>query len=279
MTTLRERMTEDLRIRNYSPRTVETYVSMVARFATQFAKSPAQLGAEEVRQFQLKLIESKASWSLFNQAVCALRFFYKVTLPRDFAVEHIPFAKRKQPLPTVLSEEEVKRILGTLTNIKHRALLSLIYATGARLAEALHLQVADIDGERMLVHVRSGKGGKPRMLPMSPALRDLLRDYWRVGRPRGFLFPGEAAGSSLEASGIQRAFQMARMRAGVEKHATVHTLRHSFATHLLERGVDLRTIQKLLGHSNLSTTAIYTHVTSRLVDKANQTIDLLAIPS
>lgn len=279
MTTLRERMTADLQIRNYSPRTVRTYVWHVAQFAKQFGKPPAQLGPEEVRAFQLKMIESKVSWSSFNQAVCALKFFYKVTLPRDFAVEHIPFAKAKKPLPIVLSVDEVRRILGELTNIKHRALLSTIYATGARLNEALHLQVPDIDGERMLVHIRCGKGAKPRMVPMSPMLRELLRDYWRVARPRVFLFPGEAVGSSLESSGVQRAFQMARMRARVEKHATVHTLRHSYATHLLELGVDLRTIQKLLGHSSLSTTAIYMHVSGRLMDAATKAIDLLAIPS
>lgn len=278
MTTLRERMTEDLRIRNYSPRTVQCYVSHVAQFAKQFGKSPAQLGLEEIRAFQLKMIEAKASWSMFNQAVCALRFFYSVTLPRDFAVEHIPFAKQKQPLPTVLSEDEVRRVLGALTNIKHRAILSLIYATGARLNEAVQLQVGDIDGERMLVHIRRGKGGKPRMLPMSPALRDLLREYWRVGRPRGWLFPGEVADRALHPTGVQRAFQMARIRARIEKRATVHTLRHSYATHLLEHGVDLCTIQKLLGHNSLSTTAIYMHVSNRLIDKASQAIDLLAIP-
>lgn len=279
MLTLRERMVEDLRIRNYSPRTVQCYVSMVARFTKQFGKPPAQLGAEEIRKFQVQLIEKKVSWTLFNQAVCALRFFYKVTLPRDFAVEHIPFAKTKRPLPTVLSVDEVRRILGALTNLKHRALLSTIYATGARINEAVHIEVADIDGERMLIHIRHGKGGKPRMLPMSPALRDLLREYWRSERPHGFLFPGDAPGSSLHPTGVQKMFRIARLQARIDKPATVHTLRHSYATHLLEMGVDLRTIQKLLGHSSLSTTAIYTHVTSRLVDAATKAIDLLAIPS
>lgn len=279
MTTLRERMAEDLRIRNYSPKTVQCYVSMVARFVAQFGKPPARLGAEEVRQFQLALIESKVSWSLFNQAVCALRFFYSVTLPRDFAVEHIPFAKTKRKLPVVLSPDEVRRVLGALTNIKHRAVLSTIYATGARLGEAVHLRVSDIDGQRMVVHIRHGKGGKPRMVPMSPALRELLREYWRVRRPRGYLFPGDADGSVLHATGIQKTFQLARLAAKVDKPASVHTLRHSYATHLLESGVDLRTIQKLLGHASLVTTSIYTHVSSRLMDSAAKAIDLLAIPS
>ena len=279
MTTLRERMAEDLRIRNYSPRTVQCYVWHVAQFTKQFGKPPAQLGLEEIRAFQLKLIEAKASWSMFNQAVCALRFFYSVTVPRDFAVKHIPFAKRKQPLPTVLSVDEVRRLLGAVTYVKHRAILSLIYATGARLNEATHLQVSDIDSARMMVHIRCGKGGKPRMVPMSAALREVLRAYWLVERPRDYLFPGTKPGRPLHESCVQHACTRARLVARIEKPMSVHTLRHSYATHLLEHGVDLRTIQKLLGHANLSTTAIYTHVSSCLMDKASQAIDLLAIPS
>jgi len=193
MTLLRERMAADLRIRNYSPRTVECYVSMVARFAREFERPPGQLGPAEIRAFQLRLIEAKVSWTQFNQAVCALRFFYRVTLPRDFAVEHIPFAKTKRPLPTVLSADEVRRLLGAVTNRRHRAVLSLICATGARLNEATHLRVADVDGARMTVHIRCGKGGKPRMVPMSMALRDLLRDYWRAEH----LATGSSPGADL----------------------------------------------------------------------------------
>lgn len=278
MTLLRERMAEDLRIRNYSPRTVECYVSMMARFAREFTKPPGQLGPEEIRAFQVRLIEKKVSWTQFNQAVCALRFFYRVTLPRDFAVEHIPFAKTQKKLPTVLSVDEVRRLLGALTNTKHRAVLSLIYATGLRLNEATHLKVGDIDGARMTVHVRCGKGGKPRLVPMSAALRELLREYWRAERPRGYLFPGTDPDRPLHENSVQKACMMARLRARLEKPASVHTLRHSYATHLLELGVDLRTIQKLLGHTSLSTTAIYVHVTGRLLDAANKAVDLLAIP-
>jgi len=279
MTTLREKMTEDLRLRNYSPRTVECYVSMVARFAKQFTKPPAQLGPDEFRAFQLGLIEKKASWSLFNQAVCALRFFYGVTLSRKLPIEQIPFAKHQRPLPVVLSVDEVRRLLTAVTFSKHRALLSTIYATGLRLNEALHLRVSDIDGQRMLVHVRCGKGGRPRMLPMSVALRELLRNYWLVSRPRDFLFPGKAAGQPLNDTGVQKAFQAARLEAHINKAASPHTLRHSYATHLLELGVDLRTIQRLLGHKSLATTAVYIHVSGKLLDKANKAIELLAIPS
>lgn len=278
MTLLRERMAEDMRIHNYSPRTVECYVSMMARFTREFGKPPAQLGPEEIRKFQLRMIERKLSWSLFNQAVCAIRFFYRVTLPRDFAVQHIPFAKRKKSLPTVLSVDEVRRLLETPSCLKHRAVLSLIYGTGARLNEATHLRVSDIDGERMMVHIRHGKGGKARMVPMSAALRELLRSYWLVERPREYLFPGKEPGRPLHETSVQHACTPARVRARIDKPVGPHTLRHSYATHLLELGVDLRTIQKLLGHTSLSTTAIYTHVTGRLLDGANKAIDLLAIP-
>lgn len=279
MTLLRERMAEDLRIRNYSPRTVECYVSMMARFAREFEKPPGQLGPAEIRAFQVRLIERGVSWSLFNQAVCALRFFYRVTLPRDFAVEHMPFAKAKRPLPVVLSVAEVRRLLAAPKSMKHRAVLSLIYATGARLNEAVHLRIGDIDGERMTVHIRCGKGGKPRMVPMSAALRDLLRAYWLVERPRDYLFPGARAEQPLHETSVQHACAKARLVARIDKLASVHTLRHCYATHLLELGVDLRTIQKLLGHTSLSTTAIYVHVTGRLLDAANKAIDLLAIPT
>ncbi len=279
MVPLRERMAEDLRIRNYSPRTVECYVSMMERFTREFGKPPGQLGPAEIRTFQVRMIEKKVSWTQFNQAVCAMRFFYRTTLPRDFVVEHIPFAKVKRKLPTVLSVEEVRRLLGVVANVKHRAILSLIYATGVRLNEATHLRVSDIDGARMMVHIRNGKGGKPRMVPMSTALRELLREYWRAEHPCDYLFPGVKPDRPLHENSVQKACSMARLHARLEKPASVHTLRHSYATHLLELGVDLRTIQRLLGHSDLSTTAIYTHVTGRLLDAANRAVDLLAIPS
>jgi integrase/recombinase XerD len=279
MTLLRDRMAEDLRIRNYSPRTVECYVSRMECFVRQFGKPPGQLGPAEIRAFQVAMVESKTSWTQFNQTVCALKFFYRVTLPRDFVVEHIPFAKVAKALPTVLSVDEVRRMLGVPMCTKHRAVLSLIYATGARLNEATHLRVSDIDGARMMVHIRCGKGGKPRMVPMSAALRELLREYWRAEHPRDFLFPGAKPDRPLHESSVQHACASARLRARIEKRASVHTLRHSYATHLLELGVDLRTIQKLLGHTSLSTTAIYVHVTGRLLDAANKAVDLLAIPT
>ena len=278
MTTLRDRMSEDLRIRNYAPRTINTYVAMVARFTSHFDQPPARLGPAQIREFQLHLINQDVSWSLFNQAVCAMRFFFVVTMRRDFLVEHIPYAKQKRALPMVLSMDEVRRLLDAPTNLKHRAILGLIYASGARLTEAVNLQVRDINGERMLVHIRKGKGGVSRMQPMSGALRDLLRTYWRVSRPQTMLFPGKYADRGMHPTSVQKMFHVARERAGIDKPVSVHTLRHSYATHLLELGVDLRTIQTLLGHASLSTTSIYTHVSQRLMGVASKAIDLLAIP-
>lgn len=278
MTTLRERMIDDLRIRNYAPRTINTYVAMVARFTSHFDRPPARLGPAEIREFQLHLINQKVSWSLFNQAVCALRFFFVVTLRSDFAITHIPYAKQKRQLPVVLSMEEVRRLIESLTNLKHRAILGLIYATGARLSEAIRLEVRDINSERMLVHIRKGKGGVSRMQPMSSALRDLLRAYWRVTRPQTILFPGASADRGIHPTSVQKVFHIARKRACIDKSVSIHTLRHSYATHLLELGVDLRTIQKLLGHASLSTTSIYTHVSQRLMGVASKAIDLLAVP-
>lgn len=262
MTPLRQRYINDLRLRNCSPRTIECYVAHVAAFARHFGCSPELLDQEHIREYQLHLRDVKhASWSLFNQAVCALRFFYKVTLPSPWAVEHIPYAKRPKSLPVVLSREEVQRLLACVDRPSYRLLLTTLYAAGLRLSEGLHLQARDIDSARMLLHIRSGKGQKDRFVPLSPKLLDDLRDWWRLRRPTTWLFPGRN-NQPLSASGVQRACQAAAIAAGLAKHATPHTLRHSYATHLLEAGLDVRTLQKLLGHSQLGTTAHYTHVTN-----------------
>lgn len=261
VTPLRQRYINDLRLRNRSPRTIECYVAHVAAFARHFGRSPELLDQEHIRQYQLHLRDVKhASWSLFNQAVCALRFFYKVTLPSPWAVEHIPYAKRPQSLPVVLSREEVQRLLACVERPVYRLLLTTLYAAGLRISEGLHLQVGDVDSARMILHVRSGKGQKDRCVPLSPKLLDDLRQWWRWRRPSTWLFPGRGH-EPLSASGVQRACQTAALAAGLAKRATPHTLRHSYATHLLEAGLDVRTLQKLLGHSQLGTTAHYTHVT------------------
>jgi integrase/recombinase XerD len=261
VTLLRQRFLDDLRLRNLSPRTIECYVAHVAAFARHFGRSPDQLDQEHIRQYQLHLRDQKqASWSLFNQAVCALRFFYKVTLPSPWAVEHLPYAKRPRSLPAVLSREEVQQLLACVDRPSYRLLLTTLYAAGLRLSEGLHLQARDIDSARMILHIRSGKGQKDRFVPLSPKLLDDLRAWWRLRRLTTWLFPGRN-NQPLSASGVQRACQAAAIAAGLAKHATPHTLRHSYATHLLEAGLDIRTLQKLLGHSQLGTTALYTHVT------------------
>jgi site-specific recombinase XerD len=263
MTMLRQRMQQDMRIRNLSPRTQACYLGHVAQFSKHFGRSPADLDAEHVRQYQVHLVEVKqASWSLFNQAVCALRFLYGVTLGKDWAIEHIPHAKREKKLPSVLSIEEVRRLLGAVKNARQRVVLTTIYASGLRLSEALSLKVGDIDSARMVLHVRRGKGGKDRMVPLSPVLLEQLREHWARVRPQTYLFPGARPDKPLNPTSIQKAMQAARLRAGIRKPASVHTLRHSYATHLLESGTDLRRIQTWLGHGSLDTTAVYLHVCS-----------------
>ena len=276
MTPLRRRMAEDLRLRNLSPRTQECYLWHVAQLAKHFGKSPELLGPAEIRAYQLHAIETRhASWSWFNQAVCALRFLYGVTLRRSWAVEQIPHAKREKKLPEVLSTGELRRLLAAVANRKHQVLLRTIYGAGLSLSEALHLKVEDIDSEWMVLHVRQGKGRKDRQVPLSGALLEDLRGYWRVYRPTAYLFPGARADQPMHPTSIQRTFQRARLLAAITRRASVHTLRHCYATHLLESGTDLRTIQTRLGHSSLSTTAVYLHVSTRPAHGAVSPLDAI----
>jgi integrase/recombinase XerD len=279
MTPLRQRLIDDLRLRNYSPRTIEAYVAGVAKFAAHFGRSPDQLGLEDVRTFQLHLLARGVSWSQFNQTVCALRFFYAITLGRPGLVEHIPFGKRPKVLPAVLSRDEVARLFAAVRHDRHRLMLRTTYAGGLRVSELVRLQVADIDSARMVMHIRQGKGRKHRLVPLSPRLLAELRTYWRERRPRLWLFPGQGAAGHLRPDIVQRACREAAHSVGFTKHVTVHTLRHSYATHLLEAGVDLLTIQKLLGHRDLQTTARYTHVsTQRLRAAPSPLDDLVVVP-
>ncbi len=274
MNPLRQRMIEDLRIKNFSPRTVETYVSRVALFAKHFGRSPERLGPEEIRAYQLHLIEKKVSWSTFNQTVCALRFFYRVTLKSSVAVEQLQFARQPKKLPLVISPEEVLRFLAVVENPVQRMALTTAYAGGLRLAEVLALQVGDIDSARMLIHVRQGKGQKDRVVPLSTVLLEQFRAYWLRRRPTSWLFPGQSNDRPLDPATLQKACQRARKAAGIDKPITMHTLRHCYATHLLEAGTDIRTIQALLGHAHLSATQVYTHVQRRLVTATRSPLDL-----
>lgn len=258
---LRQRMIDDLRIRNYSPRTIEVYTDCIRGFAAHFRKSPKRLGPEEIRTYQRFLIEEKqVSWPSFNQTVSALRFLYGVTLGRPDLIPRIPYPKHETKLPVVLSVEEVGRFLGAVRNLKHRTILMTLYGAGLRLTEALALTVTDVDSARMVIRVQHGKGGKDRYVDLANTLLLALRGYWKVYRPAPYLFPGRSPDQPLEPTAVQKVCVQARRRAGFQKPISPHTLRHCYATHLLEAGKDLRTIQLRLGHRALTTTARYLHV-------------------
>lgn len=275
MTELRKRYLQDLRLRNYAPKTLQAYVQSVSLFARYFKRSPEQLGPEHIREYQRYLVEEKkCSWSSFNQTVCALRFLYHKTLGRDWAISHIPFPRKQRKLPVVLSRDEVAQFLAAIKKLKYRAALSLCYGAGLRISEVLHLQVSDIDSKRMMIRVRQAKGHKDRYVMLSPKLLELLRLYWKAERPTTWLFPGRG-NRPLDASSIQRACAHTRHDSGITKPLTPHTLRHSFASHLLEGGANIRTIQLLLGHNSLQTTSVYTHVSQSTVVSTVSPFDLL----
>jgi site-specific recombinase XerD len=278
MTPLRQRFLDDLRLRNYAARTIDTYVGCVARFAKHFGRSPALLGPAEVRAYQLHLLGRHVSWSQFNQAVCALRFLYGTTLGRLEQLPLIPYGKRPKTLPAVLSAAEVQRLLDAAPCGRDRLLLQVAYGCGLRLNELLHLQVADIDSARMVLHVRQGKGRKDRLVPLALRLLQELRAYWRLERPRRWLFPGQKPDQPLSGGNVQRMFRRVARRAALSKRCSMHTLRHSYATHLLEAGVDVLTLKALLGHTSLQTTAHYLHVSTQRLQQTPSLLDLLVLP-
>jgi integrase/recombinase XerD len=260
MTPLRKRYHEDLQRRNYAARTVTSYTDAVAKFAKHFGRSPEHLDAEHIRQYQMHLIDRGLAWSTFNQAVCALRLLYKLTLGRPNMVEAIPFGKKPKFLPAVLSPHEVVRVIAAAVDDRFGVMLQTTYGCGLRIAELTHLRIADIDSSRMVVHIRSGKGGKDRLVPLSRLLLQCLRDHWRKRRPSDWLFAGQKAGQPISTGQVQRLCRLSMLAAGIDKPASMHTLRHSYATHLLESGVDLPTLQRLLGHNHASTTMLYIHL-------------------
>jgi site-specific recombinase XerD len=279
MTPLRQRFIDDMRVRNYAPKTIEAYVSAVARFAHHFKRSPDQLGTPEIRDFQLEMIRRGVSWSQFNQTVCGLRLFFSVTLGRPEQLPYIPYGKKPKTLPTILSPEEVVRFLDAARPGRDRVLFQTAYACGLRLGELIHLQVPDIDSARMVVIVRQGKGGKDRLVPLSTQLLEVLRHYWREYRPRLWFFFGFDPLQPVCPSTAQRACQKAIRRAGLTKPASLHTLRHCFATHMLEAGVDLRTLQAIMGHNSLQTTARYLHISNRHLNQTPSLLERLMLPT
>jgi integrase/recombinase XerD len=257
MTTLRRRMIEDMQVRSLSSHTQDAYVQQVSQFARHFNRSPEVLGPEEIRSYQVYLRnERKLAPSSIIIAVAALRFLYKITLHEDWDLEEvIPTPKMPQKLPIVLSPEEVLQFLGSVRSIKHRTILTICYAAGLRVSEAVCLKITDIDSQRMVIRVEQGKGRMDRYVMLSPKLLQTLREWWRVERPKGWLFPGDAASSHIDRHTVEWACQKAHRRCRIPKPITPHCLRHAFAVHLLESGTDVRTIQLLLGHRSLATTA------------------------
>jgi integrase/recombinase XerD len=276
MTPLRQRMIEDLRVRNFSPTTQRDYVYAVAQFAQYFGKSPELLGPEDIRTYQQHLLSKQLAWGTFNARVCALRFLYRVTLGKEWAVEHIAYPRRPRKLPVILSLAELQQFFAAIVNLKHRAALMTAYAAGLRVSEVVALKVTDIDSQRMVIRVEQGKGGKDRYVMLSPRLLTLLRTYWKTVRPKEWLFPGRNPSGHLTVRTLQVVCHNAWQNSGLTKPVTMHSLRHCFATHLLEKGTDLRTIQLLMGHRSLATTGRYLSVATSSICATASPLDLLA---
>ena len=274
---LRRRMIDDMTIRNLSPATQRSYLHAVTKFSRYFGRSPDRLGLEDVRAFQVHLVSSGLSWPALNQTVCALRFFFGVTLGHAAIPERIAYARTPAKLPTILNGDEIVRFLEAVPSLRTRTALTTAYAAGLRASEAVHLKVRDIDGERGVIRVEHGKGGKDRNVMLSAQLLAILRVYWRLARPEVWLFPGRDETKPIDVQVLYSACRSACAAAGIDKRVTVHTLRHSFATHLLESGTDIRIIQVLLGHNNLSTTARYTKVSNTLIRSTTSPLDRLTL--
>lgn len=276
MTPLRQKMIDDMKVRNLSVHTQRAYVGQVAAFSKYFGKSPEFLGPEHVRSYQLYLIKKGLSYSTLVMAWSAMRFLYKITLRCAWDVEQIVCPKRESREPVILSMSEVTQFLESIRSPKHRMILSTAYAAGLRISEATGLRVSDIDSDRMVIRVRQGKGHKDRYVMLSDNLLALLRSYWKLERPQEWLFPGVSENKPIDTSTVRRACQSVRVNCGLKKTVTPRMLRHSFATHLLESGTDVRTIQVLLGHRSLATTARYTHVSAKTICSIRSPFDLLA---
>ena len=277
MTPLRQRMIEDMRVRNLATLTQQTYLQHVALFARHFGRSPDRLGPEEIRSYQVYLTtEKKLAPSSILIAVAALRFLYKVTLKKDWAISDIPAPRKPQKLPVILSREEVARFLESVNHLKHRTFLTVCYAAGLRVSEATHLKITDIDSQRMMIRVEQGKGQKDRYVMLSPKLLEQLRTYWKAYRPKEWLFAGNLPGRPIGRHALEQACQKYHRRCGIPKPLTPHSLRHAFATHLLESGAEVRTIQLLLGHRSLATTARYLKLATHAVCATPSPWDLIA---
>ena len=284
MTQLRQKMLEEIQRRNYSHRTARTYVRIVRDFAEYFHQPPDKLGPEQIRQYQAHLFQAKKlAPATVSQYVSALRFLFVKTLRRHFLTEYIPFPKSRRRLPTVLSPAEVTRLIDAACNLYHRTLLVTLYSTAVRRAELCQLKVQDIDSQRMMIRINQGKGRRDRDVPLSPKLLETLRVYWRWMKPETFLFPGTVKGSRadvpISVNTVWLACRQAAQAAGITKRLSPHSLRHSCASHLLEAGADLRTIQVWLGHSRLEHTLVYLHLSHKHLQAVTNPLDTLEISS
>ena len=281
---LRQRMIDDMTMRKLQPKTQTGYLRSVKNFTRFFGRSPDRAVPEDLRRFQLHLVEKGVSSTTLNATITALKFFYGVTLDRPSALKKMSPVRKEQKLPQVLSVEEVTRLLTAAGNLKHRAALSVAYGAGLRASEVTHLKIVDIDSERMILRVEQGKGRRDRYAMLSPSLLELLRAWWRQAHaagkmlPNGWLFPGQNPVKPLSTRQLNRACKLAAETAELDRRISMHTLRHSFATHLLEQKVDIRVIQVLLGHQKLENTARYSHVATRTLSEVKSPLDQLALP-
>jgi site-specific recombinase XerD len=276
MSPLRRRMIEDMTIRKFAPKTQHDYLQRVKNFAVFLGRSPDTASFEDVRRYQLHLTTSGVGVPTLNQAVSTLRFFFRVTLKRHDILEHTHFIREPRKLPVVLSPEEVARLLDAAPGLKYKAALSVAYGAGLRAAEVVSLKINDIDSERMVIRVEQGKGRKDRYVMLSPHLLALLRAWWKAARPQGWLFPGRDRVQPMTTRQLNRACHAAAHMAEIDKNVSLHTLRHSFATHLLEQNIDVRVIQVLLGHAKLDTTALYTRVATKTISAVMSPLEHIA---
>jgi site-specific recombinase XerD len=277
MSPLRRRMIEDMTIRKLAPKTQEGYIRTIKNFAAFLGRSPDIASFEDVRRFQLHLAANGADTATLNHTVSALRFFFRVTLKRYAIVEHTTFIHEPRKLPVVLSPEEIARLLNAAPGLRYKAALSVAYGAGLRATEVVSLKVSDIDSKRMVICVEQGKGHKDRNVMLSANLLELLRAWWRATRPQGWLFPGRDPAQPMTTRQLNRACHAAAQAAGIEKNVSPHTLRHSFATHLLEQNVDVRVIQVLLGHAKLDSTALYTRVATKTIRRVMSPLEHIAL--
>jgi integrase/recombinase XerD len=272
---LRRRMIEDMTMRKFAPRTQEGYIRAVKSFSAFLGASPVTARFEDLRRYQLHLVSSDVGVPTVNHTLTALRFLFMVTLRKPQVVIHLPFVREPRRLPVVLSPEEVARLLDAAPCLKYKAALSVAYGAGLRASEVISLKVCDIDSARMVIRVEQGKGRKDRYVMLSPHLLDLLRAWWKAARPQGWLFPGRDPVQPLTTRQLNRACHAAAQMAEIEKPVSLHTLRHSFATHLLEQKTDIRVIQVLLGHKKLDTTALYTRVALKALGEITSPLEHL----